>query len=218
MAHMIARILPRWAATAAALVLAASLAACGSSNDTGTFDSTSAGKPAFDPGTSATVSASPLFASYAAADALMRNLGHFPDLKKPILVATLVNINDLQSSSAFGRMSSEQIGSRLANSGLPVAEIKLREAILVEEGRGELMLSRDARAIARARGAQALVVGTYATGKDAVYVNVRLVSAMDGRILSSHDYVVPMTRDVVALVNSDVNAAFGVVSGDAIAY
>ena len=214
---MIARILPRWAATAATLILAASLTAC-SSQDSASLDAAAARKPVVDPGTGATVSASPLFASYAAADALLRNLGHFPDMKKPILVATLVNINDLQSSSAFGRMSSEQIGSRLANSGLPVAEIKLREAILVEEGRGELMLSRDARNIARSRGAQALVVGTYATGKDAVYVNVRLVSATDGRILSSHDYVLPMTRDVAALINSDINAAFGVVTGDAIAY
>lgn len=215
---MIARILPRWAATAAALVLAASVAACSGHDGGSTLDSASAGKPVVDPGTGGTVSSSPLFASYAAADALMRNLGHFPDLKRPILVATLVNINDLQSSSAFGRMSSEQIGSRLANSGLPVAEMKLREAILVEEGRGELMLSRDARNIARARGAQALVVGTYATGRDAVYVNVRLVGATDGRVLSSHDYVVPMTRDVAALINSDINAMLGVISGDTIAY
>lgn len=215
---MTAPYISRWVAAAAALVLATSLTACGSSHDTSTFDSTNAGKPVIDPGTSATVSASPLYAAYAAADSLLRNLGHFPDLKRPILVATLVNINDLQSSSAFGRMTSEQIGSRLANSGLPVAEIKLREAILVEEGRGELMLSRDARNIARARGAQALVVGTYATGRDAVYVNVRLVSATDGRILSSHDYVLPMTRDVAALINSDINAALGVLTGDAISY
>jgi TolB-like protein len=213
---MIARILPRWAAATAALVLATTLAACGSD---ATFDANAAaGKPAFNPGTSGTTASTPLFASYNAADALMRNLGHFPDLKKPILVATLVNINDLQSSSAFGRMTSEQIASRLANSGLPVAEIKLREAILVEEGRGELMLSRDARAIAKSRGAQALVVGTYAIGRDAVFVNARLVSAVDGRILSSHDYVVPMTRDVAALINSDINAALGITTGDAIAY
>lgn len=213
---MIARLLPRLAAMASALVLAGSLTACG--KDGASFDGTSAGKPVFEPATSASVASSPLLASYSAADALLRNLGHFPDLKRPILVATLVNINDMQTSSAFGRMSSEQIGSRLANSGLPVAEIKLRESILVEEGRGELMLSRNAREIARARGAQAVVVGTYATGKDAVYVNVRLVSAMDGRILSSHDYVVPMTRDVTALLNSDINAALGLVSGDSIAY
>lgn len=213
---MIARLLPRLAALASALVLAGSLTACG--KDGASFDGASAGKPVFEPATSASVASSPLLASYSAADALLRNLGHFPDLKRPILVATLVNINDMQTSSAFGRMSSEQIGSRLANSGLPVAEIKLRESILVEEGRGELMLSRNAREIARARGAQAVVVGTYATGKDAVYVNVRLVSAMDGRILSSHDYVVPMTRDVTALLNSDINAALGLVSGDSIAY
>lgn len=200
---------------AAALVLAAGLAACGSS---ASFDAASSGKPGFEPATSASTASSPLFASYSAADTLLRNLGHFPDLKKPILVATLVDINDLETSSAFGRMSSEQIGTRLANNGLPVAEIKLRESILVQEGKGELMLSRNAREIARARGAQALVVGTYATGRDAVYVNVRLVSSVDGRLLSSTDYVVPMTRDVAALLNSDVNAALGLLAGDAITY
>lgn len=200
---------------AAALVLAASLAACGSS---ASFDAAGGGKPGFEPATSASTASSPLFASYAAADALLRNLGHFPDLKKPILVATLVDINDLQTSSAFGRMSSEQIGTRLANNGLPVAEIKLRESILVQEGKGELMLSRNAREIAHARGAQALVVGTYAAGREAVYVNLRLVSSVDGRLLSSTDYVVPLTRDVAALLNSDINAALGLIAGDAITY
>lgn len=213
---MTARTFSRLAAAASAIVIAAGLAGC-SRDDS--FDGTAAArKPVFEPATSAAVPSSPLFASYAAADALLRNLGHFPDMKKPILVATLVDINDLQTSSGFGRMSAEQIGSRLASNGLPVAEIKLRESILVQEGKGELMLSRDAREIARARGAQAVVVGTYATGKDAVYVNVRLVSAMDGRILSTTDYVVPMTRDVAVLLNLDVFNALGVVTGESVTY
>jgi TolB-like protein len=216
---MTARLLPRLATAASALVLAASLTAsltaCGTD---AAYDASGAGKPAFEPATSGAVASSPLFASYSAADALLRNLGHFPDLRKPILVATLVNINDLQASSGFGRMSAEQIGARLANSGLPVAEIKLRDSILVQEGKGELMLSRDARALAHSRGAQALVVGTYATGHDAVYVNVRMVSASDGRVLSAVDYVVPMTRDVAALVSSDINAALGLTGNGAIVY
>lgn len=179
-------------------------------------------KPAVDLVTSSPVAApaSPLFASQAAADALLRNLGQRPDLRQPILVASLVDVNDLNRSSAFGRMTSEQIGARLANNGVPVVEVKLRDNILVQEGRGELALSRNAREIARARNAQAIVVGTYALGARTVFVNLRLLATVDGRVLSAHDYALPMTADVAALLTSDVNAilAIGAGGGDAIVY
>lgn len=164
------------------------------------------------------VNAVPLVANYEAADALVRQLGGAPDLRQPILVATLVDVNRLERSSGFGRIAAEQIGSRLASSGLPVSEVKLRNAVLVEEGKGELMLSRNVRDLARLRNAQAVVVGTYAVGRDTVFVNVRMVGAGDGRVLSAHDYAVPMTGDVVALLNSDLEQFFTIPAASAVVY
>ncbi len=139
------------------------------------------------------------FASYAAADRLVRNAGGVePD--RPLLVASLVDINDLRRSSSFGRVAAEQIASRLVNAGYTVIELKLRDAFLIEEGRGEFILSRDVRDISRSRGAQAVVAGTYAVGARAVYVSVRLIRATDSRILAAHDYTLPLTEDTLALI------------------
>lgn len=162
--------------------------------------------------------AMPLRANHGAADALIRGLPAMPELQQPILVASLVDVNRLDRSSGFGRIASEQIGARLANAGLPVSEIKLRDGLLVQEGRGELMLSRDIRDLAGTRSAQAVVVGTYAVGRDSVFVNVRMVGAADGRVLSAHDYVVPITADVAALLNSDIEPLMVAAPGETIVY
>jgi TolB-like protein len=196
-------------ATTAVLLAASLLGACAEAERPA---ATPVGFAGFAP------AAVPLVANYEAADALVRQLGAAPNLQQPILVATLVDVNRLERSSGFGRIAAEQIGSRIANSGLPVAEVKLRNAVLVEEGKGELMLSRNVRDLARMRNAQAVVVGTYAVGRDSVFVNVRLVGAGDGRVISAHDYVVPMTGDVVALLNSDLEQLFATPGAAAIIY
>ncbi len=196
----------RLGATAA---LALSLAACA--------DEPPASTVATLPATGAVAAATPLFASYAAADALLRNAGPLQELQRPVVVATLVDVNDLERSTGFGRITAEQVGARLANTGIPVAEVKLRRSILIDKG-GEMVLSRDVRQLLRARDAQALVAGTYAVGRDTVFVNLRMLSAADGRVLSAHDYIVPITRDVAALLQSDLHRVLGYLGDEFVVY
>lgn len=137
-------------------------------------------------------------ASYAAADSLVRNA---PQLQlyqnKPILVASFVDIDDVQRSSTFGRMVAEQVGSRLAQKGYKVIEVKVRSDTIFTKGNsypseGEYLLSRELQDISRNHDAYGLVVGTYGASKEVVYVTAKLIRARDNIIMSSYDYSLPV--------------------------
>jgi len=140
-------------------------------------------------------------ASYIAADSLIdeaRQHGE-ENLKmtqfdpyKTILVASFVNIDDVQTSSTFGRIIAEQIGSRVSQRGYKVVEMKLRGNVFVQEQTGELLLSREILEISLNHDADAVIVGTYAESKYVVYVTTKLIRASDAVILASHDYSVPV--------------------------
>ena len=66
----------------------------------------------------------------------------------PVLVATVVNVNDLSRAAPLGRALSEQYATSMAASGFNVKEIKLRGDVFVREGQGELLLDGDERKLA----------------------------------------------------------------------
>ena len=78
----------------------------------------------------------------------------------PVLVATVVNVNDLSRSAPLGRTLSEQYSTQMAANGFHVKEIKLRGDVFVKEGAGELLLSREIKDIARSHNASMVLVGT----------------------------------------------------------
>src|SRR5262245_41796228 len=128
--------------------------------------------------------------SYAAAERLVAQVGEPLDPTKPILVASLADINNLDQSSAFGRMIAEQVGSLLSQLGYSVAETKLRNTFAINAN-GEFILSRDLRNISAAHAAQVALAGTYAPGATAVYVNLKLLRLVDGEVIGSFDYSLP---------------------------
>ena len=116
----------------------------------------------------------------------------------PLIVASFVNINNLEESSSFGRILSEQIGSRLVQRGLKVIELKLRQnSIFIREGHGEFLLSRDIRELSKTYNAAAVVVGTYAEGVDRLYVSARILRPADNVIISTYD--VGIVMDPIAM-------------------
>ncbi len=134
--------------------------------------------------------------SYSAADILLKGVRVGVHRNQPILVASLVNINNVQQSSTLGRIVAEQIGSRLVQQGYKVIELKMRtDSVFVQEKTGELLLSREFKNISVQHDANTVVVGTYAKGKEAVYMNIKLVRAQDSVILSSYDYLLPLNPD-----------------------
>jgi TolB-like protein len=139
-------------------------------------------------------------ANYKAAEYLIGKLPKDMLKDSPLLVASFVNVDNLNESSTFGRMISEQISSRFKQLGYTAIEMKLRTAIFIKEGSGEFLLSRELSEISTKHSAQAVVVGTYAIASDRVYLTVRIVNAVDSVILASYDYNVPMTRDVFKML------------------
>jgi len=118
----------------------------------------------------------------------------------PVLVATVVNVNDLSRSAPLGRTLSEQYASHMAATGFDVKEIKLRGDVFVREGAGELLLSREIKDIARNHNASLVLVGTYSAAANYTYVSLKLVRTEDSRIIRGYDYALPNDRDVQRLL------------------
>jgi TolB-like protein len=139
-------------------------------------------------------------ASYKAADSLLNKIQ--PKLPKdsPILVASFVNIDDLDNSSTFGRVVSEQFASRFKQRNYTTIEMKLRTNVFIKADSGELLLSRELAEISTKHRAQAVVVGTYAVASKKVYLTTRVINVSDGRVLSSYDYDIPITSDVFKML------------------
>lgn len=138
--------------------------------------------------------------NYSAADALLMRTPWLKERNEPLLAATFVDINNLEISSGLGRVIGEQIGSRFAQQGFTVMEIKMRNNIYVAEGAGEFALSRSVKEISQSHNAAAVIAGTYAVGRQSVFVNARLIRATDNQVLAAYDYVLPLGPDARALV------------------
>lgn len=128
-------------------------------------------------------------ANYEAADALLAQLRGRLVADKPLIMATVVNIDALDQSSTLGRLVSEQVSSRLAQGGLRMLEMKLRTSVYMKRHMGEMMLTREVGEVAHNHNAQAVVVGSYAESSDAVFVNVKVVHPQTNQVLAANDFV-----------------------------
>lgn len=124
--------------------------------------------------------------NYQAADALLQ--GTRLDPRQPVLMATLVDLEDLERSSRWGRLASEHVAARLANRGVLVKELKLRQHIFMAQDSGALLLSREVKDLSLEHDAQAVVVGTYTIGGNTVYVSLKLIRPEGNTVMSAHDY------------------------------
>jgi TolB-like protein len=139
--------------------------------------------------------------NYKAANALIdgaRARGLEQD--RPLLIATLVNINALDESSGFGRMVAEQISAKFSHQGFSMVEMKFRDNVYVKQNVGELLLTREIKDIAHQHKAQAVIVGTYAESDRFVFVNLKVIRPTDNIVISSHDYAVPVNKMVRSLL------------------
>jgi len=118
----------------------------------------------------------------------------------PVLVATVVNINDLRRAAPLGRTLSEQYASSMVASGFNVKELKLRGDVFVREDTGEMMLSREIKDIAKIHSAALVLVGTYSAAAQMTYISLKLVRTDTGQIVRGYDYALPNDADVAKLL------------------
>ncbi len=140
--------------------------------------------------------------SHNAAEHLMQQASYLKNDLKPIVITSIADITDLDSSSALGLMISEQIADRFVQYGFPVIDVRTRKKIKIRENNGEFLLSRDIRKISKSNSAGSVLLGTYAKGRNHVFISTRLVRPVDNRILSSYDFDLPLGADTKKLVNT----------------
>ena len=128
--------------------------------------------------------------TYDAVDNLLERSQLMVEKNKPIIVATVVNVSNLEQSSSLGRLMTEQISGRAVQMGYQVIEPKLRNGFAINSS-GELVLSRDAGVLKDSFTVQAVIAGTYAVGHEFVHVNLKLLEFNSSRVLSSSDYLIP---------------------------
>lgn len=123
-----------------------------------------------------------------------------PASSAPFLVSTLVNIDQLEQSSTFGRLISEQITTRLSQLGHGVVELKLRNGVFMKRNEGEFLLTREIKEVASAHRAQAVIVGTYAESNNLIYVSLKVINPTNSLILAAYDYALPLDKQVRSLI------------------
>lgn len=138
--------------------------------------------------------------SHEAIDKLLAGLDLTEMAATPMLVGTVVNVNDTRRVAPLGRTLSEQYAGRLVNKGLRVTEMKLRGDVFIKEGTGELMLSREIKEIAKAHNAGLVLVGTYSPATYTTFVSLKLVRTETGEMVRGHNYALPNNSDVNKLL------------------
>lgn len=138
--------------------------------------------------------------NYQAADSLVRNSNGKLLNQPPILSTTLLNIDNLEESSSFGRLVAEQISARLSNSSYNMIEMKMQNHVYMKNNVGELMLTRKISEIASTNNAHAIIVGTYFVGKEHISVNLKAVRPLTNEVISAHDYLVPVNEFTAPLI------------------
>jgi len=118
----------------------------------------------------------------------------------PIGVTTFVNIDDLYTSSTFGRMVGEQLMSELTMHGFDVIELRHTDALQFLDSDGEFALSRDVRQVRPERNLAAIVVGTYVASPQRVYLNARLVDPATSLVLSAGSVEMSRTPELTKLL------------------
>ena len=143
----------------------------------------------------------PIQTAYNAIDCLLRQTSR-SDPTRRVLVATAVDLDDLQRTSRFGRMTSQFFASRLAHHGYSVVHMTLRKSSVVIRGDGEFLLSRDMKDLTDDYDAGAVLVTTYTAVVDRVYITVKLVNAASSELLGAVDYAIPRGRRTQELLEA----------------
>ena len=138
--------------------------------------------------------------SYDAVDTLLKQLSQPIPKGSLIIVSTLVNVDDLNQTSAFGRIVSDQLASAFNNSGYRIRGMEMQTALFVKEESGILHLSDETKETLGKYNASALVAGVFAAGRRTAYVSLRIVDLNSKNIISSTDYSVPMGPDARVLL------------------
>lgn len=142
--------------------------------------------------------------SQMAADALHQVMAGRVSKDSPVLVTVMVELDDLQKTSTFGRVVMQQVGSRLSQYGYRLVESRLGQNMIIRPREGEFMLTREvARLMQTQYAAQAVLVGSYVETPVTVYCSLRLIRLDDGAVVGAYEYQLPNSGEVRSMLRKE---------------
>ncbi len=117
-----------------------------------------------------------------------------------VAVASFVNLEQLYETSGMGRYISEQMLHELQRAGVEVVDVRMMPSMKISQGHGEYVLSRDMGELNYVHDVDAVVAGTYTVADGQIFLNVRLLTAGTGKILSSGSTVFEVDSAAAALL------------------
>lgn len=138
--------------------------------------------------------------SYDAVSDLKDRLSRTIPKNSLVVVSTLLNVDNLNKTSAFGRIISDQIASAFHQSGYQIIGMEMPIDLFVMDEDGKIRLSKDNKDMLRDYQAGVIVGGVYAPGKKNSYVSLRIVDLNTKNVISSTDYSIPMGPDAKKLM------------------
>jgi TolB-like protein len=106
-------------------------------------------------------------------------------LQDNIVITSFVLLDDLKTTSKFGRLLGESMINELHTKGFKVIDFRGRNTILVNK-KGEFYITRDTEKLKNEIDNTNILVGTYSPfSQNDILVNVRIMNFSTGEILSS---------------------------------
>lgn len=124
--------------------------------------------------------------------------------EEAVLTSTFVDIDNLESTSTFGRLLQNHAGARMAQRGFTVKEVNLRNTMKIEVQEGEKILSRELSQISPDQPVQAVLLGTYSLNKRILYITAKLVNPTNHNIISAQSYRLCMDENLLAMFGLQV--------------
>ena len=121
---------------------------------------------------------------------LENNINYVIPPSSSLLITTLTNLNDFNTTCKLARIIQEGIGTYFTNKGYMVKEIRLRkDSILIKKKKGEFVLSRDLSLILDKYKVKGILSGTYTKiNNNLLFITIKIISEQDNITLSSFSF------------------------------
>ncbi|VAX15574.1 hypothetical protein MNBD_NITROSPINAE03-679 [hydrothermal vent metagenome] len=125
---------------------------------------------------------------------LQQRAERFDPQEKTVAVTSFVDLDNLDSSSSFGRFVSERLSMEMHDLGFNVRELRQRKSIKFKRQEGEFGLTRQSADLMRKFQVDAVLAGTYLVVDSEVVVNARLIDVDSSRVISVGHMVVNLKQ------------------------
>lgn len=104
--------------------------------------------------------------------------------EEEIAITSFVDLHQFEKTTHFGRTISEAFFDELFTRGFNVSDFRGQETLSINEN-GEYFLTRDIKLLNKDIVSGYILVGTYSLFEDKVYINVRILDNLSGKVVAS---------------------------------